>query len=202
MYFPYKKMGNRNSGESSGQVAPADIEEGIALGANSWSSWMRLPTSLGASQEEPEDDDPCKCLNLSWSQRVTGFAVCFGLGCAISIMSTFLIFNPVKYALSYSLGNLLSILSTGFLVGPRRQMKYACAPTRIWAFVIYILAIVGTLVSALQFKKKLVTLLFVIVQFAAGIWYTASYVPYGREMLKSPNSRRCTCILHLSSRSD
>ena len=70
MYFPYKKMGNRNSGESSGQVAPADIEEGIALGANSWSSWMRLPTSLGASQEEPEDDDPCKCLNLSWSQRV------------------------------------------------------------------------------------------------------------------------------------
>jgi hypothetical protein len=176
-------MGNRQSGENSGQVAPAevDVEAQQGLTNTGWSSWMRLPSMQG--EETEEETDLCKCLNLSYTQRVWGFGICFALGMTISIMSSFLVFNPAKFALPYSIGNVLSLLSTGFLVGPKRQFKYACAPNRVWAFVIYIGCIIATLVSALALKKAFLTLLFVIVQFFAGLWYTASYVPYGREIL-------------------
>ena len=176
-------MGNRQSGESSGQVVPAeaDIEAAQGLNQSGWTSWIRIPGMQQA--EETEDADLGKCLNLSFTQRVWGFGICFSLGMVISIMSSFLVVNPVKFALPYSVGNVLSLLSTGFLVGPRRQLRYACAPTRVWAFVIYIGCIICTLVSALHFQKAFLTLLFVIVQFFAGLWYTASYIPYGRDML-------------------
>jgi len=176
-------MGNRSS-ESSGQVAPSDVEaDGGAGQSGRWSSWMRLP---GMSGEEPDEDpDPCQFMNLTLQQRAWGFGICFALGTVISIMSSFLVLNPAKFALPYSLGNILSIMSTGFLVGPRRQCKYACQPIRIWAFLIFIGAVICTLISALVLKKAFLTLLFVCVQFLAGIWYTASYIPYGREMLKS-----------------
>jgi hypothetical protein len=151
---------------------------------------MRLPGMQG-EEEVADDPDCCKCLNLSFQQRVWGFGICFALGMVITVMSSFLVVNPVKFAFPYSVGNVLSLLSTGFLVGPKRQLKYACAPTRVWAFVIYIGCIICTLVSALYFKKAFLTLLFVVVQFFAGLWYTASYVPYGRELLT-----RCgnTCL--------
>ena len=180
-------MGNRASGEASGQVAPLDAEsQGVSLGGegSSWSSstptWMRLP---GLATEETEEEDLCKCLNLSYTQRVWGFCICFSLGMIISIMSSFLVFNPAKFALPYSIGNVLSILSTGFLVGPKRQCRTALAPTRIWAFLIFIGAVICTLISALVLQKGLLTLLFVVVQFFSGLWYTASYIPYGRAML-------------------
>lgn len=114
-----------------------------------------------------------------------GFAITFGLGTILSIFSTFLLFHPTKFAISYSLGNILSILSTGFLVGPKSQVKLACAPVRRWSFVTFIGALFGTLISALVLKKALVVLLFVIVQFFAGLYYMASYIPYGRQILTS-----------------
>jgi len=179
-------MGNRQSGENSGQVAPAeaDVEaaQGLSGGATAWSSWIRLPT-MQQQEESDEDADLCKCLNLTYTQRVWGFGICFTLGMIISFMSSFLVLNPAKFALPYSVGNVLSIASTGFLVGPKRQCKYACAKTRIVAFLLFIGAIICTLISALVLKKALLAFLFVIVQFFAGLWYTASYVPYGREML-------------------
>jgi uncharacterized membrane protein len=181
-------MGNRNSsGEGSGQVAPSDVDVEMQQGFNqeagtSWTSWIKLPTAV-TGEEQEEDYDPCKCLNLTYTQRVWGFGICFSLGMIISIMSSFLVLNPVKFALPYTVGNVLSLLSTGFLVGPKRQCKYACASTRIVAFLIYIGCIVATLISAFALKKGFLTLLFVVTQFFAGLWYTASYVPYGREML-------------------
>jgi hypothetical protein len=182
-------MGNRNSsGESSGQVAPSEQDVEMQQGLNqqegtSWTSWIKLPTAITGEEQADEDIDPCKCLNLSYTQRIWGFGICFSLGMIISIMSSFLVLNPVKFALPYSFGNILSLLSTGFLVGPKRQCKYACAPSRVVAFLIYIGCVIATLVSALAFHKAFLTLLFVVTQFFAGLWYTASYVPYGREML-------------------
>ena len=99
-----------------------------------------------------------------------GFAACFGLGFIISILSAFTIANPVKFALPYTLGNILSLLSTTFLVGPKMQCKYALAPIRRYAFLIFIGCIFCTLISALVLKKALLTLLFVVTQFCAGLW--------------------------------
>ena len=177
------EMGNRSSAQSSGQVAPEAVDVEAQQGLQGgWTSWMRLPT-LQEQEETDSETDPCKCIDLTLQQRIWGFGICFSLGMVISVMSSFLVLNPAKFALPYSVGNVLSLLSTGFLVGPRRQLHYACAPTRVWAFVIYIGCIICTLISALVLQKKFLTLLFVVVQFFAGLWYTASYIPYGREML-------------------
>jgi len=94
-----------------------------------------------------------------------------------------LVLNPAKFALPYSIGNILSILSMGFLVGPSRAARYMCAPIRRVAACIYFGAIIATLISALVLQKKLLTALFVVVQFAAYLWFIASYIPYGRTLL-------------------
>jgi hypothetical protein len=179
--------------------AGSDVESpgGGGLGASSsffssWrsadsgasSSYMQVPTWLGGGGEESqEEEDPCACFKLTYQQRMMGFATCFVLGTVISIMSTFLVLNPVKFALPYTLGNILSLMATAFLIGPRRLVRYMCAPVRYIAACIYIGALIATLVSALYLKKGALTLLFVVVQFGAYLWFVASYIPYGRTML-------------------
>lgn len=175
-----------SSAGGAGTAAPAGATASDGGGGGAGGMMQSLRSLNPLAQEEAEGDiDPCECMNLSRQQRIVGFAACFALGSALSIMSSFLVLNPVKFALPYTLGNILSIMSTGFLVGPKTQCKYACKPVRVWAFVIFLGALFCTLLSALYFKKALLTLLFLVVQICAGLWYTASYVPYGRQMLTS-----------------
>ena len=90
------------------------------------------------------------CPALTFKQRVYGFAICFCIGCVISL-SSMLSFhqllhgNPVPFAIKYSLGNTIALLSTGFLMGPKTQLKRMSHPTRWIAALIYVLAIVGTI---------------------------------------------------------
>jgi hypothetical protein len=153
-------------------------------GSFSLPSWLRNPLTAGVEEVEG-DIDPCESCKLSRQQRIVGFLACFSLGTALSIMSAFTIAMPSKFAISYSIGNVMSVASSGFLVGPKTQCKYACAPVRIWAFIFFILSLIATLISALVVKKMLLTLFFLIIQVASGLWYAASYVPYGRQMLQS-----------------
>jgi len=158
-------------GGSSSQLAAGDPGNSTSM----------LPSWLGSG--EAEEEDPCSYFALTYRQRMMGFAICFSLGTIISIMSAFLVLNPAKFALPYSIGNILSILSMGFLVGPSRAARYMCAPIRRVAACIYFGAIIATLISALVLQKKLLTALFVVVQFAAYLWFIASYIPYGRTLL-------------------
>ena len=75
------------------------------------------------------------------------------------------------------------MMSTSFVVGPKTQCKYACDPVRRVAFGVFLGALVCTLLSALVFHKWALTLLFLIVQVCASLWYTASYIPFGQRML-------------------
>ena len=139
---------------------------------------------LAPSEQVENDIDLCCCLpSLTRQQRVVGFLACFAFGSALSIMSSFLVLNPVKFALPYTLGSTISLMSTSFLVGPKTQMRYACKESRRWSFIIYIGALVCTFISAVVLKKGLLTLLFLICQICAGLWYTASYIPMGQRML-------------------
>ncbi|KAH9255312.1 hypothetical protein BASA81_006764 [Batrachochytrium salamandrivorans] len=171
---------------SSPQTVGLDAEAQTSA-ASTTSGSFRLPSVLTGKPEEEDDlaGQLCQSLQMSYSTRIKGFAICFLLGALMSITSTFVILNPVKFAISYSIGNVLSLASTGFLVGPMRQMRMACDPIRRVAFVIFVLSFIATLVSAFAIKKSLVTLVFVIVQVLAGAWYTVSYIPYGRQMLSS-----------------
>ncbi len=134
-------------GSSSNTAVATDVESGgggdSATSGSIFSSWrgstsstaasstsyVQVPTWLGGSGEE-EEEDPCACLKLSYYQRVVGFVACFSLGAIISFMSIPLLLNPAKFALPYTLGNILSLLATGFLVGPKRMCRQMCAPVR------------------------------------------------------------------------
>ena len=76
-------------------------------------------------------------------------------------------------------------LGTGFIVGPRRQLKYMTSPTRWGAALVFVLAMAATLVSALVVKEAILVLACIVVQFLAMFWYALSYIPYGRRMFKA-----------------
>jgi hypothetical protein len=60
-----------------------------------------LPIGLSSSEPEPEAEENmagwiCKSLELSYTNRLYGFAICFGLGCLLSLMSSFALLHPTK----------------------------------------------------------------------------------------------------------
>ena len=68
------------------------------------------------------------CPQLTFQQRLIGFAVCFTIGHMIAFFS-FRFFirlvegNPVPFALNYTFGHILQLLASTFLCGPKRQFK-------------------------------------------------------------------------------
>jgi hypothetical protein len=55
--------------------------------------------------------------------------------------------------------------------------------TRFVATLVYLGAMVMTLVSACYFQSFGMTLVFLGVQWCALVWYCLSYIPYGRQMV-------------------
>ncbi|XP_040996678.1 vesicle transport protein SFT2B isoform X2 [Juglans microcarpa x Juglans regia] len=97
--------------------------------------------------------------------------------------SMLVFFNPIKFGLTFTLGNLLSIGSTGFLIGPKRQVTMMLDPVRIYATAIYLASMIIALFCALYVHNRLLTLLAIILEFGALIWYSLSYIPFARSMV-------------------
>ena len=128
--------------------------------------------------------------SLSLKERLIGFAICFGLGMLFQFISMgsiigVLLGRPNKFAFLYTCGNIISIFGTFFLVGPVRQFKNMTNPYRRKASMIFLSAIVLTFISLYILHSKILTVLFVIIQFGAYIYYIMSYIPYGQECLNS-----------------
>ncbi|KAG7945606.1 hypothetical protein I3843_15G160800 [Carya illinoinensis] len=79
----------------------------------------------------------------------------------------------------------LSLLfgSTGFLIGPKRQVAMMLDPVRIYATAIYLASMIIALFCALYVHNRLLTLLAIILEFGALIWYSLSYIPFARSMV-------------------
>ncbi|KAI9292509.1 SFT2-like protein [Neoconidiobolus thromboides FSU 785] len=132
-------------------------------------------------------ENPCSYFNLTWEQRMYGFLICFIAGFIVSILSVISLssLNIHGFAILYCLGNILCLLSSMFLIGFARQLKMMTAPVRLVAFIIYIVALIVTLVMAIWLKSILLTIILMIIQFLALLWYCASYVPFARRMIKN-----------------
>jgi hypothetical protein len=78
----------------------------------------------------------------------------------------------------------LYLCSTGFLLGFKRQCQNMVDPERRICTMIFVAALIGTVVSALVFHSRLLVLLFLIIQIPAYIWYCASYIPFARDCIK------------------
>ncbi|KAL9547250.1 hypothetical protein MBANPS3_006254 [Mucor bainieri] len=131
------------------------------------------------------DDGNWQYFGLTKTQRFYAFGIAFVAGTLLSIVSTItLITNITAFAILYSIGNIISLLSLTFIIGLKKQFKTMFAPVRFWATVIYLGMLVLTIVISVTLQKFFISLIFVIIQFAALVWYSASYIPYGREMIR------------------
>ncbi|EGZ07953.1 hypothetical protein PHYSODRAFT_306087 [Phytophthora sojae] len=132
--------------------------------------------SSSTSASSSSDALTSTCPSLTKKQRMIGFVSCFVLGYIMSFGSTFALIagsdNGAKFGVTYSLGNIISLCGSGFLVGPKQQVKLMFKPVRRIATVIYLLMIVVVLTVAITAPQLgLVVLLLVIIQCGAAVWY-------------------------------
>ncbi|XP_031504872.1 uncharacterized protein LOC116267329 isoform X1 [Nymphaea colorata] len=140
--------------------------------------------------DEAREDDPLGFMgdgdglcSLSPLQRLYVFAACLVAGLACMFLSMIVFFKPIKFALLFTFGNLLAIASTAFLIGLSKQLRMMFDPVRLYATVVYIICVILALVCALWFQSKILTLLAIICEICALIWYSLSYIPFARRMV-------------------
>lgn len=83
-------------------------------------------------------------------------------------------------------GNNILLFRSCFLATPKTQFKNMTHKTRIVLSILYLGAIVLTLVLGILLPENLSFLVFVSLagQMVAYFFYTLSYIPYGRKILK------------------
>lgn len=136
------------------------------------------------------------CCNMSRTLRLKCFVACFCVGFLVSCCSTLALYGGklTQFAIFYTAGNLVALFSTAFLMGPMTQLKAMVNPKRIGATAMYVVALCATLGVAFGVPstqsdgsptpgKTVAVLALVFLQFLALVWYTASYIPFGRQIL-------------------
>ncbi|KAJ1910163.1 hypothetical protein IWQ60_010802 [Tieghemiomyces parasiticus] len=125
--------------------------------------------------------------SLSRTNRMYACAGCFVLGFVLCILSLVMLgtAHMTGFAIFYTFGNIVALFGTMFLIGPMRQLKLAFQPVRLIATLVYVASLVVTLIAAIVLDSMILSIIMVIVQFCALVWYCASYVPFGRKVIES-----------------
>ena len=135
----------------------------------------------------PATDSACYacCPNLTFKQRVYGTLGCFAIGMAIGWMSwlSWMSNDIPSWAVLYSLGNVVSFCSSGFMFGPKRQLRNITKAYRRITVGVYFSSILLCLIGGFMQWNALLLMVLVCVQSCALIWYIASYIPFGQKMI-------------------
>jgi len=155
-------------------------------------AWQKLKNLVTGEEEEA----PTSRLE-QFDEMVTGNRRVRFIGLGISALCT-LLFNvlaiafiptivvkPAPFAVCFTLGNIAAIVMTFFVVGPAKQIKALKEPARLIATIIFVAALIFSLVSALLIQMWFVTLLSVVIQLGALIWYILSFIPGAHAFIAS-----------------
>ncbi|KAM1054847.1 hypothetical protein ACFX13_002185 [Malus domestica] len=157
--------------------------------------WGKLNQSvLGDNEEGGEsllDEESEGLFNLSATQRMYAFAACFLAGMLCMFLSMIVFAKPIKFAVLFTFGNLLAVGSTAFLFGPARQLRMMFDTVRVFATAIYLGCVVLALICALLIRSKILTIIAIICEICALIWYSLSYIPFARRMVSGLMIRLC-----------
>ncbi|VFQ73042.1 unnamed protein product [Cuscuta campestris] len=134
------------------------------------------------------DDEEGFC-SFSNLQRIYAFFACMAAGLVCMFLSCVVFAKPIKFALLFSFGNFLAVGSTTFLIGPRKQIRMMFDTVRVFATVIYVTCVVLTLVCALLFHSMILSIVAIICEVLALIWYGLSYIPLARRMVSNMITR-------------
>ena len=99
--------------------------------------------------------------------------------------------RPAKFAFTYTLGNVLSICSLMFLMGPCNQIKKMFDADRWIATTVYLGSMAATLFCVITGVPGIFVLPMIFFQFCSLMYYSATYIPYGREILAGCASSAC-----------
>ena len=140
-------------------------------------------------QPQPQSACDSCCPDLTYKQRLIGFAVCSALGYVISTVGTLTLFggftneNIQTFAVLYVIGNIISIISSGFVSGPAAQCKSMWDESHRWVSGFYFSMIIVVFVVALT-KQNIWLLIFCfVVEVLAATWYSISFIPFGRQIV-------------------
>jgi len=114
-------------------------------------------------------------------------------------MKDLMVGNPVPLVSTVTFGNIISLCGTFFLAGPRSQVRRMFHASRRNASFMYLGSLAITFVLLLMPRfigRGLFLFVLLLGQYASIAWYSLSYVPFGREILK-----KC-CRRVISSSSD
>ncbi|GMH19693.1 hypothetical protein Nepgr_021534 [Nepenthes gracilis] len=156
--------------------------------------WMLNQQIFSGDEERGEsflDEDINGICTLSPLQRIYGFAGSLLAGLACMILSLVVFASPIKFAILFTLGNVLAVGSTAFLVGPAQQLQKMFDPVRLYATVVYLGCVVLALICALWIQSKILTILAIICEVCALIWYSLSYIPFARRVVSGMMIRLC-----------
>ncbi|EGZ26548.1 hypothetical protein PHYSODRAFT_470988 [Phytophthora sojae] len=183
-------------------VKPSGSSSSLSSGADTANeSDLEGGKSPGNANQEKEGllNELGQECGLTKRQRLYGAIGCYLFGALCGFLSTLMMWGGPKhlkqFAFFYTLGSLCSIGSSLFLIGPMRQLKVMCMPVRRVACCIWMGAMVTTLIIAFGFPKAgPLVLLLVIIQYAAMLWYGASFIPYGRAILRKGCSKAASYV--------
>jgi hypothetical protein len=88
-----------------------------------------------------------------------------------------------SFAELYIAGNLLAITATAFFVGPRKMCDRMKQPTRRVGCAVWFSLMIAIFVCAILKQPLTVILVLLVFETLAGIWYAASYIPFGRKII-------------------
>lgn len=146
---------------------------------------FRAAMGGGVAEEESESDQLFK--GLTMTQRIEGYLLFTAIALFSSLMSWFAMGmgNYWKYTFLSSFGTLLSLTSTFFLMGPQSQLEYMMDEHRRTASLLYVGSIFLCLFTALAFHSFFLCAVTTLIQYGCLVWYSLTYIPYGREVVLS-----------------
>ncbi|KAL7229984.1 hypothetical protein ACSBR2_008519 [Camellia fascicularis] len=147
--------------------------------------WKLNQSILGGDEELQDNllDGQEGLCSISPLQRIYGFAACLVAGLVCMFLSLIVFAKPIKFAVLFTFGNMLAVGSTAFVIGPGQQMRMMLDPVRIYATAIYVGCVVLALICALLIRSKVLTILAIISEICALIWYSLSYIPFARRVV-------------------
>jgi len=182
----FKNLFSQNQEPEQQSFFPNPFSSNSSNSSNSNDPSNILSSIIGDSDDEWSFG---KLFKLSLKQRLYGFVGSGGIGILFALIGCISLFF-LKFSIfgvTYSIGNICMILSTMFIVGPVRQFKMMLKPTRIICSIIFLITIALTLMAALWWKNAVLSIIFVIIQTAAFVWYCMSYIPGSQKLL-------CGCL--------
>eukprot|EP01089_Gocevia_fonbrunei_P014098 TRINITY_DN3788_c0_g1_i4.p1 TRINITY_DN3788_c0_g1~~TRINITY_DN3788_c0_g1_i4.p1 ORF type:complete len:168 (-),score=7.10 TRINITY_DN3788_c0_g1_i4:8-511(-) len=152
--------------------------------------------NLEPEEEKTVWDEINEAVSMSYKHRLYGFGICLGLAilCFIIALFSLQLLSVVAFALFYTCGNLLLLGSTFFLVGPVKQLKNMFKPWRLIASAIFVICMGLTIFMVIFKPIGIVILILVVIQFAALVWYAASYIPYAQSCIKTTCAGCCSSL--------